>query len=35
MIVGGHLVLINSILISLAMFMLSLFFEVPKGVLEK
>ena len=32
--VGGRLVLINSVLTSLAMFMLS-FFEVPKGVLEK
>jgi hypothetical protein len=32
--VGGRLVLINSVLISLPMFMLS-FFEVPKGVLEK
>jgi hypothetical protein len=32
--VGGCLVLINSILTSLVMFMLS-FFEVPKGVLEK
>ena len=32
--VGGRLVLINSVLTSLAMFMLS-FFEVPRGVLEK
>lgn len=32
--VGGRLVLINSVLSSLAMFMLS-FFEVPKGILEK
>jgi hypothetical protein len=32
--VGGRLVLINSILMSLVMFMLS-FFEVPRGVLEK
>jgi hypothetical protein len=32
--VGGHLVLINSVLMSLTLFMLS-FFEVPKGVLEK
>ncbi len=32
--VGGRLVLINSILLSLAMFMTS-FFEVPKGVLRK
>jgi hypothetical protein len=32
--VGGHLVLINSVLTSLVMFMLS-FFEVPRGVLEK
>lgn len=32
--VGGRLVLINSVLTSLVMFMLS-FFEVPKGVLEK
>jgi hypothetical protein len=31
---GGRLVLINSILTSLAMFMLS-FFEVPRGVLER
>jgi hypothetical protein len=31
---GGRLVLINSVLTSLVMFMLS-FFEVPKGVLEK
>jgi hypothetical protein len=32
--VDGSLVLINSVLTSLTMFMLS-FFEVPKGVLEK
>jgi len=32
--VGGRLVLINSILYSLPMLMLS-FFEVPKGVLKK
>jgi hypothetical protein len=32
--VGGRLVLINSVLSSLPMFMLS-FFEVPKGMLEK
>jgi hypothetical protein len=32
--VGGRLVLINSVLTSLPMFMLS-FFEIPKGVLEK
>jgi hypothetical protein len=32
--VGGRLVLINSILTSLGMFMLS-FFEVPRGVIEK
>jgi hypothetical protein len=32
--VGGRLVLINSVLTSLAIFMMS-FFEVPKGVLEK
>ena len=32
--VGGRLVLINSVLTSLAMYMLS-FFEVPKGVLQK
>ena len=31
--VGGRLVLINSVLTSLTIFMLS-FFEVPKGVLE-
>ena len=30
--VGGRLVLINSVLSSLAMFMIS-FFEIPKGVL--
>jgi hypothetical protein len=33
--VGGRLVLINSVLSSLPMFMLSFFFEIPKGVLEK
>jgi hypothetical protein len=32
--VGGRLVLINSVLSSLAMFMIS-FFEIPKGVLQK
>jgi hypothetical protein len=32
--VKGRLVLINSVLTSLTMFMLS-FFKVPKGVLEK
>jgi hypothetical protein len=32
--VGGRLVLINSTLTSLAMFMVS-FFEIPRGVLEK
>jgi hypothetical protein len=32
--VGGRLVLINSVLTSLTMFMLS-FIKVPKGVLEK
>jgi hypothetical protein len=32
--VGGRLVLINSVLMSLVMFMLS-FFKVPRGVLEK
>jgi hypothetical protein len=32
--VGGGLVLINSTLTSLAMFMMS-FFEIPRGVLEK
>jgi hypothetical protein len=32
--VGGRLVLINSVLTSLLIFMLS-FFEVPRGVLEK
>ena len=32
--VGGPLVLINSVLSSLPMFILS-FFEIPKGVLEK
>ena len=31
---GGRLVLINSVLSSLAMFMMS-FFEVPKGILKK
>ena len=34
LIVGGHLVLINSVLSSLPMFMMS-FFELPKGVVEK
>ena len=33
--VGGRLVLINSVLANLAMYMLSLFFEVPRGVLRK
>jgi hypothetical protein len=32
--VGGRLVLINSVLTSLVMFMLS-FFEIPKGILER
>ena len=32
--VGGRLVLINSVLSSLPMFMLS-FFEIPRGVLKK
>jgi hypothetical protein len=32
--VGGHLVLINLVLSSLPMFMLS-FFKIPKGVLKK
>jgi hypothetical protein len=32
--VGGRLVLINFVLNSIAMFMIS-FFEVPKGVLKK
>ncbi len=32
--IGGRLVLINSVLSSLAMFMIS-FFEIPKGVLQK
>jgi hypothetical protein len=32
--VGGHLILINSVLTSLVMFIL-LFFEVLRGVLEK
>jgi hypothetical protein len=32
--IGGRLVLINSVLSSLAMFMIS-FFEMPKGVLQK
>ena len=32
--VGGRLVLINSIMSSLPVFMLS-FFEIPKGVLKK
>jgi hypothetical protein len=31
---GGTLVLINSVLYSLALFMLS-FFEIPKGILHK
>jgi len=31
---GGRLVFINSVMSSLAMYMLS-FFEVPKGVLQK
>ena len=31
---GGRLVLINSVLSSLSMFMMS-FFEVPKGILKK
>jgi hypothetical protein len=31
---GGRLVLINSVLSSLALFMLS-FFEIPKGILHK
>ena len=34
LLVGGSLVLINSVLSSLSMFMLS-FFEVPRGVLKK
>ena len=34
LLVGGRLVLINSMLSSLPMFMMS-FFELPKGVLEK
>jgi len=34
LLVGGRLVLINSVLSSLPMFMLS-FFEIPKGVLKK
>jgi hypothetical protein len=34
LLVGGRLILINSVLTSLVMFMLS-FFEVSKGVLEK
>jgi hypothetical protein len=34
LLVGGRLVLINSVLSSLPMFMMS-FFELPKGVLEK
>jgi hypothetical protein len=34
LLVDGRLVLINSVLTSLSMFMLS-FFEVPKGVLER
>ena len=32
--VGGRLVLINSILSSLPMFMMS-FFEIPRGILKK
>lgn len=32
--IGGRLVLINSVLTSLAMYMLS-FFEIPRGVLQK
>ncbi len=32
--VGGRLVFINSVLSSLAIFMIS-FFEIPKGVLQK
>jgi len=32
--VGGHLILINSILTSLVLYMLS-FFEVPREILEK
>jgi hypothetical protein len=32
--VGGRLVLINSVLSSLPMFMMS-FFEIPRGVLKK
>jgi len=32
--VGGRLLLIDAVLTSIAMFMLS-FFEVPKGILEK
>jgi hypothetical protein len=31
---GGRLILINSVLSSLALFMLS-FYEVPKGILDK
>jgi hypothetical protein len=31
---GGRLILLNSVLSSLPMFMMS-FFEIPKGVLEK
>ena len=34
LLVGGRLVLINSVLSSLSMFMLS-FFEIPKEVLKK
>jgi hypothetical protein len=34
LLVGGRLVLINSVLTSLVVFMLSLF-EVPRGILEK
>jgi hypothetical protein len=32
--VGGRLVLVNSVITSLVMFMLS-FFKVPRGVIEK
>ena len=32
--VGGRLVLINSVLSSLPMFMMS-FFEIPRGILKK
>lgn len=34
LLVGGRLVLVNSVLTSLAMYMLS-FFEIPKGVIKK